>query len=505
MDKKKRILKNTIFLYIRSVFTLIITLFTSRLILQVLGVEDFGVYQLVGGVVGAVSFLNSTLSAATQRFLSYEIGIGDSASIKKTFSMAVNIHLIFSLILFIIIMAAGVYLLYNHLDIGSANFSDVIWVLLFSALSMVLTVNSVPYNSFLIAQENMSYFAYIDILGALLKLCVVYLLLLFDSKRLVLYALFIFLVSLIIRLLYMIVCKVKYKDASYVRGWDRQLAKSMVGFSGWTSLSAFAYMIRTQGLSIILNMFFGPLLNAAIGIGNQVNHAVRTFSQNFQMSFAPQIVKTYACDEYKQMNKLIFSGAKLSTYLIVILSLPIILETEFILHFWLDKVPEYAPMVVRLVLIESIVATMTCTGNQAIRATGRVRNFELAYNVTEILALPAIMLYLYFQKIYYVPMIIIILFMFFSSIIKIYFMKCQVPGFNMKDYVLQVQGVTILLVLVSIIIPIVLSRVMEMTFIRFLIRFLSFEVVFMLLVAWKGLNSDEIIMLKSFISKFIKR
>lgn len=505
MDNKKKIFKNTIFLYIRSIFTLVISLYSSRLILEAMGVEDFGVYQLVGGVVGAVSFLNSTLSVATQRFLSYEIGVGNCASIKKTFSMAINIHLIFSLILFVVVMVVGIYLLNNHLEIGNASIEDVTWVLLFSALSLVLTVTSVPYNSFLIAQENMSYFAYIDILGAILKLGIVFLLFLFETKRLVLYAALVFAVSLIIRLLYLIVCRIKYKEASYVRGWDKQLAKTMVGFSGWTSLAAFAFMIRTQGLSIILNIFFGPVLNAAIGISNQVNHAVRTFSQNFQMSFAPQIVKTYARNEYVQMNKLIFSGAKLSTYLLIVFSLPIIIETDYILQIWLKTVPHYAPMIVRLVLIETIVATLTCTGNQAIRATGNVRNYEIAYNITEILALPLIMLYLFFQKVYYMPMVIIIVFMLISSLIKIAFMKKQVPEFEMRHYVSSVMGGTILIILFASILPIILCFKLEMSFSRFFLCTFIFEGLFGILVYWKGLNGDEMVMLKSVIHKVFKR
>ena len=505
MDNKKRILKNTIFLYIRSLFTLIISLYSSRLILEALGVENFGVYQLVGGVVAAVSFLNSTLSSATQRFLAYEIGLGNSSKIQKTFSMAVNVHLIFSLILFAVIMGVGAYLLNNHLDIGSVNKMDAILVLLFSALSMVLTVNSVPYNSFLVAQENMAYFAYIDIFGALLKLGVVFLLFVFDSKRLVLYALFLFIVSFIVQVLYYTVCRIKYGDARYSRFWDAKLAKTMLSFSGWTSLSAFAYMIRTQGLSIILNIFFGPLLNAAIGISNQVNAAVRTFSQNFQMSFAPQIVKSYARSEYEKMNNLIFSGAKLSTYLLIIFSLPIIIETDYILHLWLKTVPPYAPLIVKLVLIETIIATLTCTGNQAIRSTGNVKFFELSYNLFEIFSLPLIILILYFFKVYYLPLVIIILFMFLSSFIKLHFLKKQIPGFNMKNYVLSVMAVTIILTIISVIFPTYLCNELSPGFVRFVINSLVFEISFWGLVIWKGLNQAEREMLKGVVNKIIKK
>ena len=501
METKNRILKNTVFLYIRSLFTLVLALYSSRLILEALGVEDFGVFQLVGGVVSAVSFLNSTMSGATQRYLSYEIGIGDNVSINKTFSMAVNIHLIFSFVIFLIIMIVGFYLLKNHLNIGNADINEVIWVLLFSSLSLVLSIMSVPYNSLLIAQENMSYFAYIDIIGAILKLGAVYLLFYFHSSRLVLYGFFLFVVSFIILLLYYLVCKSKYKSITYAFMWEGKLAKSMLSFSGWTSVAAFAYMIRTQGLSIILNIFFGPLLNAAIGISNQVNAAVRTFSQNFQMSFAPQIVKTYAKGDFLQMNKLISSGAKLSTYLIIFFSLPIILETEFVLQIWLKTVPPYAVMIIRLVLIETIVATLTCTGNQAIRATGNVKAFELTYNFFEILALPVILGYLYWQKVYYMPMVIIIVFMFVSSFVKLFFLNKMIQGFEIREYIKNVMFSTLIITLLSLIVPVSICSNMQSTFLRFVISSLSFESIFLFLIVLKGLNAEERILFKTIINK----
>lgn len=505
MDVKNRILKNTFFLYFRSITTLLLALLTSRVVLEALGAEDFGVYQVVGGLVAAISFLNSTMSSATQRYLAFEIGIGNRKKIKKTFATAVNVHFMFSAIVFVIIMIAGEYFLQNHLELGNVDISVARWVLLFSSLSVVLTINSVPYNAFLIAQENMSYFAYIDILGAILKLCVGYAILWFSDHRLVLYALLMFFISLILRLLYIIVTKSKYEDAKYYFVWDTKLMKNMLGFSGWVSLAAFAYMIKTQGLSVILNIFFGPLINAAIGIGNQLNSAVRTFSQNFQMSFAPQIVKTYATKEYENMNKLILSGAKLSTYLLIFFSMPIIIETEYILGIWLKEVPSYTPVIVRIILIETLFETFTSTGNKAIRATGNVKKFEISYNLFQLLSLPTIIIYLSYGHLYYVPSLIIAIFIFLSTFIKIHFLKKQIPGFNRKEYINQILVRSICIILFSSIGSFSLCYIMNTSLLRFLLNIVLSESCFFFSVFFLGMTIEEKLMLKNVINKVLRR
>ena len=314
-----------------------------------------------------------------------------------------------------------------------------------------------------------------------------------------------FLISLIRRLLYIIVTKSKYSDAEYHFIWDVKLMKNMLGFSGWVSFAAFAYMIKTQGLSIILNIFFGPLINAAIGIGNQVNSAVRTFSQNFQMSFAPQIVKTYAKDEFEKMNKLIISGAKLSTYLLIIFSMPIIIETEFVLDLWLKDVPLYAPVIVRIILIETIIETLTSTGNKAIRATGNVKRFEVSYNLFQLLALPTIILYLCIGHVYYIPSLIIVLFILLSTFIKIFFLHKQIPKFDSKLYIEQVIMRSFIIVLISVCLSFVLCHIMPPSNIRFILNTLLFESIFIFIVHLMGLTNEERSILKSLVTNIKKR
>ena len=471
-----RILKNTAFLYLRSIVSLVLKLYTSRIVLEALGVEDFGVYQVVGGLVAMFSFLNSTMAAATQRFLSYEIGLGDAESTRRVFSTTVNIHLILSVVVFLLVESVGIYLLNTKLDIGNVDDFTAQCVLHFTALSLVLTINSVPYNSLLISRENMSYFAYIDIAGEVMKLFVGFSLSLFTSDRLIYYAALMFAVALVIRLAYAIVCHRKYAESHYMRIWDKALIRKIASFSAWTTLSSISFMVKAQGVALILNVFLGPILNAATGIANQVNSAIKTFSQNFQMSFMPQIVKTYAREEFTAMNSLVFSGAKLSTYLLMALAGP--------------------------VMLESILQTMTCTGNTAIRATGRVMWYEIVYNGIELLALPAAIVLLYCNAQYYVPFVVVIAFTSVSSIVKLMFMKHLVPQFKFRPYLFNVFLLPLIFMALSLVLPmVVVQQNIGVGFDRLLLCAVLYEMVLISCIVAAGLNAKERDLVKKLIRK----
>ena len=497
-----RILKNTAFLYLRSIVSLVLKLYTSRIVLEALGVEDFGVYQVVGGLVVMFSFLNSTMAAATQRFLSYEIGLGDAESTRRVFSTTVNIHLILSVVVFLLVESVGIYLLNTKLDIGNVDDFTAQCVLHFTALSLVLTINSVPYNSLLISRENMSYFAYIDIAGEGMKLLVGFSLSLFTTDRLIYYAALMFAVALAIRLTYAIVCHRKYAESHYMRIWDKALIRKIASFSAWTTLSSISFMVKAQGVALILNVFLGPILNAATGIANQVNSAIKTFSQNFQMSFMPQIVKTYAREEFTSMNSLVFSGAKLSTYLLMALAGPVMLEIDYLLDLWLVTVPPHSGVIVVLVLIESILQTMTCTGNTAIRATGRVMWYEIVYNGIELLALPVAIVLLYCNAQYYVPFVVVITFTSVSSIVKLMFMKHLVPQFKFRPYLFNVFLHPLIFMALSLVLPIVVvQQHIGVGFGRLLLCAVLYEMVLISCIVAAGLNAKERDLVKKLVRK----
>lgn len=479
---KKRILMNSIYLYIRSFLTLLISLYSSRLILQALGVESFGVYQLIGGIVTALSFLNSTITSSVQRFISYEVGKGDSLKIRRTFSSLVNVMALLSFVMFFLVMLVGIYLIDNQMDIGSVSVFEARIVLLFSALTLVVTINSIPYNALLVAYEDMNVFAVLDIFYALLKLLSISILFLFTSDRLFLYVLFLFIISLLIRIIYSIVCKHKHIESVYMHCWDKGLVKQIFSFSGWISLSAFSYMLKTQGLSLIMNVFFGPLLNAAYGIAVQVDNALRTMSQSFQLSYSPNITKYYATKDYGQMNKLVYSGAKISTIIVLAISIPLIIETEYVLSIWLGVVPQYAPMIVRLILIQTILITCGCNTNVAIQATGNVKWVEIMCNVVELIAIPLSILIVYYIRIYYLPFAIMGILFLITIIMRLFFLKKYISSFDlysyMKDIFLKLGSV----VIISLIPVLLINTIIEVGVLRLIVSTILYEMLFVFLV-----------------------
>jgi O-antigen/teichoic acid export membrane protein len=460
---------------------------------------------VIGGLVMMFSFLNSTMAAATQRFLSYEIGLGDPIRIRKVFSTIVSIHILLSIIVFILIESVGVYFLNTKINLGDVNKFTAQCILHFTALSLVLTINSVPYNSLLISKENMSHFAYIDIAGEVMKLFVGFSLALFTSNKLIYYAILMFMVAFTIRVTYIIVCHRKYPENRYMAIWDKDLIKQIATFSGWTTVSALSFMVRTQGVSLILNVFLGPFLNAAVGLSTQINSAVKTFSQNFQMSFVPQIIKTYAQQEYGVMNHFIFSGAKLSTYLLMILAGPVMLNISYLLNLWLIKVPPYTAPIVILVLVESIIQVMTCTGNVAIRATGRIMWYEMLYSGIGLLALPVMILMLYKFTFYYIPFLIVIAFTIISSFVKLLFLKKEIQNFDIANYIINIFIKSTLFMVCSITIPIIVTHCINNSFWKLVLSSVLYESILFFCIIMIGLNIKEKLLIKSLTRKIMSK
>lgn len=488
---KNRILKNTIFLYIRSFLSLLIKLYTSRLVLQGIGVEDFGVYQVVGGLVAMFSFLNTSMSVAAQRFLSYEIGLNERGNVRKVFSTILYIYIIVAVVVFVLIETIGLYFLNTTLNIGNVSIETARLILFYTALTLVLTITSVPYNSMLISREDMSSFAYIDILGEIFRLAVGLSLSLFTQDRLIYYSALMFVVAVVVRIIYIAVCRMKYSDVKPMKVWDVRLFRNIASFSGWTTLASVSYLLKSQGISILLNVFIGPIINAAVGVGNQVNSALKTFSNNFQMAFMPLITKKYAEGDYQQMMKFVVSGAKLSTILMIVMAVPVAIGADFLLSLWLVEVPPHTSVIVILFLVESILQTVSCTGNTAIRATGNVRNYELCFNAVDIVSLPLIYFVMKQAPLYWIPFVVLTLFTIISSYIKIYFVKRLVPYFDDKLFItenfLKVIGVCLL----SVVVPILLYFHISNELVSLLMTTISFEMIFCGITYYYLLNPEE--------------
>ncbi len=388
MDSNQKIAQNTIVLYIRTFFTMCIGLYTSRVVLDVLGVDDYGIYNVVGGFVSMFSIISATLTASTQRFITFELGKKTDSYSREIFSTAIIIHAAIALIILVLAESIGVYFLNHQMNIPVERMTAANWVFQLSLLAFVISLISVPYTATIVAHENMKAFAYITLLESVLKLVIVYFLLIFTCDYLILYALLMFIVALIIRVIYSIYCKKKYTECSFVIVKEKTFYKQMLGFSGWNFIGSSATVLNNYGINVIINLFFGVALNAARGIASQIESVVNQFVGNFSMAINPQITKSYASGDRRYMMELITFGSKCSFFLLYIVALPLMIEAEYVLHLWLTNVPEYTVLFTRLSLIYILIQSFSQTLYTAMLATGDIRDYQIVVGGIALLSCP---------------------------------------------------------------------------------------------------------------------
>lgn len=354
-ENNKRIAKNTFLLYFRMLFTMGVSLYTSRVVLNTLGVEDFGIYNVVGGVVVMFSFLNSSLATATQRFLNYEMGQGNALKLEKVFSIALTGHYLIALSVILLAETIGLWFVSTQLEIPAERMHAALWVYQFSILTLAVSIISVPYNAVIIAHERMKVFAYVSIAEVSLKLTVVFLLVYLSFDKLVLYAFLLLVVAVIVRMIYATYCKRNFTECKYRFIFEKDLFAQMFCFSGWMFTGTLSNLFSSQGVNILINMFFGPIQNAARGIAYQIQGTVNAFVTNFMVAVQPQIVKSYSQGNYSYMYKLVFMASRYSFYLLFLLSLPVLLQTQYLLQLWLKNVPDYSVLFTQLVVIDLLI------------------------------------------------------------------------------------------------------------------------------------------------------
>lgn len=376
-ENSKRIAKNTLLLYIRLIFTMAVGLFTSRVILATLGVEDYGVYNVVAGFVMMFSFFTSSLGAAISRFLTYELGKGESGKLQRIFSTSVNVQLLLSLAILILAEAIGVWFVNHKLNIPADRLYAANWAFQCAILSFIFNLISVPYNAAIIAHERMSAFAYISILEVMLKLAIVYVLYISPIDKLITYSILFAFVGLVIRLVYGGYCRKHFAECRYQAVIDKPMLKEITGFAGWNLLGSGAYLFNTQGVNIVMNLFFGVTVNAARGIATQVEGVVRQFVTNFTTALNPQITKSYAAGNMEYMYILVCRGAKYSYFLMLVFAVPFMFEADIILKLWLDNVPEYTSIFLRLTMIGTLCDVLGNSTANACWATGKVKKYYL--------------------------------------------------------------------------------------------------------------------------------
>ena len=475
----------------RMLVSLAVSLYTSRVVLEVLGVSDFGVYNVVGGVIGLFSFFNASMAGATSRFLNYELGKDNNQKMKGVFNDAMIIHSLIALLILIMAETVGLWFLNNKLNIPEESITAANWVYQLSILSSIISITQVPYNASIMAEEKMSVFAYFDIVGTLSKLGVVYLLFIVPGSKLIVYALLTALVSVGMMMAYRVYCvsnfyycklSLKYIDLSIVR--------PMLSFSGWDLYGNLSVMARTQGISMLANMFLGTVVNAAMGIAGQVQGALNGFASNVTLALKPQIIKSYAANDFSYMAQLLFRGAKFSFLIILFLALPILIETPFVLSVWLTTVPEYTVWICRLTLGFIFFSNMSCVLVTGVHATGNIKSPSLINGTLYLSVLPLTYIAYKFHLSVYVPFILNVVFVFIGAMANFYYTKRYVKALSFRRFISQVVLRCLLVAILSAILPIIISNHMQFGWIRFLtvciVSFLSTALFALLLALNKG-------------------
>lgn len=389
VEHNKRIVKNTAALYLRSLLLLFINLYTSRVTLQVLGVDDFGIYTIVGGVVAMFSMLSSTMREASQRFITYSLGTNDSNEVKKVFSTCLSLHIVLALIVAVILEVVGLWFLNSKMNIPPDRLQTAGWVMQFSILTFVVNVISVPYNALIVAHERMSAFAYMSILEGGLKLGIVFFLMIISWDKLFVYAILQLVVAIIIRSVYTVYCKKSFKESNTIRfGINGPLFREMFAFAGWNLFGSGSMVLRNQGIDILLNLFFGVAVNAAKGISNQVQNTVHQFVGNFTASIYPQLTKSMAHKDYSRARSLVTHGGKISFFMMMLFAVPFIICAQEILEIWLVEVPEFAVVMVKLSFVYLLSDTLSRLLINSILAYGNIRNFQVIGGGIKLFALP---------------------------------------------------------------------------------------------------------------------
>ena len=466
MNNNKRIAKNTLFLYVRMLVTLTVSLYTSRIVLRYLGIEDFGINSVVAGVVSMFVFLNTTMATGTQRFLSFALGEKNFKKQQLTFSTTFIVHLVLALLLGLITFVGGYYFLNTQLNIPVIRMEAAHYVLYCSIITVVLNISQVPYMSSIIAHEDMSVYAYMSIFDAIMKLLVAYGLILSTGDKLQLYAILLLVVSFLNMMIYRVYCICKYKECRVKLLFDKQLLKSILTFSGWNVIGCTAVLCNNQGFNILLNVFFGPVVNAARGISMQVNSVALQFVNNFQAAATPQIIKYYAENEIEHMIRLINNNARYAGLLILFVIVPLGVEIEFLLNFWLGAVPDETAFFTRIVLFQSFLQTLSHPIVVGIHAVGRMRAANVLAGSALMLVLPLSYILLKSGVLLHWVLIINLVPWFIENIIDVTLLNKYI-GFSIKKYYTSVYFPFFILGLIAIVPLIFFHNYIEDACIRF--------------------------------------
>ncbi len=469
-ENTKRIAKNTLMLYGRMLFSMVVSLYTSRVVLNTLGVEDYGIYNVVGGFVAMFSLISSSLSSSVSRFLTFELGKGDMEKLKRVFSTSLIIHIGLSLIVFVLAESVGVWFVNHKLVIPADRLYAANWVFQASIVSFCFGLLSTPYNASIVSHEHMGAFAYIGILRVCLNLAIV----LFIAHspwqfdRLIVYSLLLVAINMMLQCIYLWYCRRHFEECRIRLVWDKEYVKEMGSFAGWNFIGCTAGLLKDQGVNILLNLSFGPIVNAARGIANTVNGAVCGFAGNFMTALNPQITKSFASNDYRYCHSLVERGSRFSFYIMFLFALPLCLETEFVLTLWLKQYPEHTVNFVRLVLVLSLSDILSHTLINLQAATGKIRNYQLAVGGVLLLNFPLSYLALELGFPPEATMIVAIFISVCCMVLRLLFLR-KMAGLSMLAFLKNVYLNVITVALLSSIVPFAIHHTMVAGWERFLV------------------------------------
>ena len=460
MSSNKPIASNAIMLYIRMFITMIVGLYTSRIILNVLGVEDYGIYNVVGGFVAMFSLISSSLSGAISRFLTYEIGNGNIEKLKSVFSTSLLVQIIFSIFIILLAETFGLWYLSNKIVMPDERFMAAYWVFQFSLISFTLNLLIVPYNAAIVAHEEMGIYAYISIYEATCKLLICYLISLSFIDKLVTYAILLCGVTVSVQCINMIYCSMHFDECKLKITFNGSILKEMFGFAGWNFIGSSASILRTQGVSLLFNAFGGPIVNAANGISTTICGVVTNFVGNFTTAFSPQITKRYAAKAYQSMLRLIHFSAKFSFFLIFIIAFPVILNLPFIMQIWLGSYPDHTIFFVRLTLVYLLIDSVSRPLIVAKNATGNIRNYQIVVGGLLLMQLPIAYASLKFGAPVESVMVANIFTALAALLARMYMLNGNFPGWSSKRFLLDVFCRLIVTAFFASLFPYLVSRVL---------------------------------------------
>lgn len=495
-DNYNRIAKNTIMLYLRMFFTVLVGLYTSRVVINVLGVSDYGLYNVVGGILSMVSFINTAMIVSSQRFITYELGKGEKARSNEVFCTSVNIHITIAIIIFVLAEFLGVWFLNNHINMEPNRIVAANWVFQCSLISFMMGIISVPFTSHIVAHEKMGVYAYGSIVSTTLKLIIVYLLLIINYDKLIVYAILTVIVSVTMSIFYVLYCYRKFKECRYRFYMDRQIFKAMFSFAGWSFFGNMGYSLNNQLSNIILNIFFGTTINAARGIAGTVNNIVTSFATNFTMAMNPQITKQYSAGNISESQRIVYEGARLSFYLMSIISIPLIINVDYVLKLWLGLVPTYSSVFLFIILMSSLLYTLSQPITVAIQATGKIACFQIGICIIMLSEIPIAYVILKCGGKPYDAMAVDVIISFVALVFRFIVLKKLVPSYSVRYYFLDVVLKCIVVFVLCLSVSYVIRMQFDNGFLVLIVSSLISLIISIPLIYLLGINKMERVFVK---------